>query len=187
MICFKKVSKYADIDLSMPTRATSGSAGYDLYAAEDVVIPPIEFLTTKIREECFKNRLKPNDYYGFLNPLTLDEIAEITKETKSKVTLVSTGMKCYLPKDHYLELSIRSSTSLRYWLILGNQIGVVDSDYADNPENEGEIFLQLINLSPIAIQIKRGDKIAQGIIKRYLITDDDCAEGERSGGFGSTT
>ena len=59
-------------------------------------------------------------------------------------------------------------------------------DYFDNPENEGEIFFQLVNFSPIAIQLKRGDRIGQGIIKTYGLTDDDIPEGNRNGGFGST-
>lgn len=60
-------------------------------------------------------------------------------------------------------------------------------DYCDNPDNEGEIFFQVINLAPFAIQLKRGDRIGQGIIKTYGVTDDDNAVGERKGGFGSTT
>lgn len=64
---------------------------------------------------------------------------------------------------------------------------IIDADYADNPDNEGEIFFQVINLSPVKIRLNKGDIIGQGIIKKYEITDDDAAEGERKGGFGSTT
>ncbi len=60
-------------------------------------------------------------------------------------------------------------------------------DYCDNESNEGEIFFPLINLSPFAIQLRRGDKIGQGIIKTYGVTDDDKASGERTGGLGSTS
>lgn len=63
---------------------------------------------------------------------------------------------------------------------------IIDADYCDNPDNEGEIFFQVINLLPFAVQLKRGDKIGQGIIKTYRVTDDDTATGERLGGFGST-
>ena len=34
--------------------------------------------------------------------------------------------------------------------------------------------------------IKKGEAIGQGIFQKYLITDEDNAEGKRSGGFGST-
>ena len=64
---------------------------------------------------------------------------------------------------------------------------IVDRDYYNNPDNEGEIFLQMINLAPFDILIQKGDKIGQGIIKTYNLTDDDAATGMRLGGFGSTT
>jgi dUTP pyrophosphatase len=68
-------------------------------------------------------------------------------------------------------------------------VGIIDADYYDNPENEGEIFFQIINLSPMPIILKKGDMIGQGIIKSYQTTSDDTAYARaqtRSGGFGST-
>lgn len=64
---------------------------------------------------------------------------------------------------------------------------IIDSDYYNNPDNEGHIFLQFINFSPFDIKIKRGDIIGQAIIKSYYTTEDDKAENERLGGFGSTS
>lgn len=64
---------------------------------------------------------------------------------------------------------------------------IIDGDYYNNPDNEGEIFFQVINMGAFPIQLKRGDIIGQGIIKKYEITDDDVAGGERTGGFGSTS
>ena len=69
---------------------------------------------------------------------------------------------------------------------MANSICVIDSDYYNNESNEGEIFFQLINLSPYPIIIPKGTYIGQGIIKKYYTTDDDNATGERIGGFGST-
>ena len=114
-------------------------------------------------------------------------MAKLTKQSGAKPTLVSTGVKCQLDEGYYLELSVRSSTPLKYWLVLANSVGIVDADYYNNPDNEGEIFFQVINFSPFPIQLKRGDIIGQGIIKKYHMTDDDMAEGLRTGGFGSTT
>lgn len=186
MVKFQKVSRFADIDLPLPTRATANSAGYDFVVAEDIVIPPYDFLRTKIQDDLFEKE-RHEDFYGFIDPLTLDDMASITKALKAKIPLVSTGMKCHLEPGQYLELSVRSSTPLKHWLIMGNSVGIIDADYCDNPDNEGEIFFQLINLSPFAIQLKRGDKIGQGIIKTYGVTDNDSATGERLGGFGSTS
>ena len=96
-------------------------------------------------------------------------------------------MKVYLEPGKYLELSVRSSCPLKYWLILANGVGIIDADYYNNPDNEGHIYFQMINLSPYDIQLHKGDVIGQGIIKYYLTTDDDNASGKRLGGFGSTS
>lgn len=63
---------------------------------------------------------------------------------------------------------------------------IIDADYYGNSSNDGEIMFQLINLSPYPILLRKGDVIGQGIIKRYLTTFDDEANGTRTGGFGST-
>ena len=182
-IKFEKVSRFADIDLPMPTRGTGKSAGYDFVVAEDIVLKPYDHIVTNLRDKC--ERPLP-DYWSFNAPFTLDEMAKLTKELKGKVQLVSTGMKCAMPEGIYLELSVRSSTPLKHWIILGNSVGVIDADYYNNPDNEGEIYFQLINLAPFAIQLKRGDKIGQGIFHKFETTEDDAAIGERVGGFGST-
>lgn len=181
MIKFEKIKRFADVDLPLPTRGTAAAAGYDFVVAEDVIIPSVSDHAREICNHIFE---KQNlDDFKFC---TLDQMANLTKTTKAKPTLVSTGMKCYLDPGTYLELSVRSSTPLKYWLICANSVGIIDADYVDNPDNEGEIFFQLINLSPVAIKLKKGERIGQGIIKHYLTTDDDNATGNRLGGFGST-
>ena len=64
---------------------------------------------------------------------------------------------------------------------------IIDGDYYNNPDNEGHIYLQFMNLSPFDIEIKRGEVIGQAIIKSYYTTEDDNVENERLGGFGSTS
>ena len=82
---------------------------------------------------------------------------------------------------------MRSSCPLKHWLILANGVGIIDADYCDNPDNEGEIFFQVINLSPVDIILHKGDAIGQGIIKPYLVFADEVnPEAIREGGFGST-
>ena len=121
-VYFEKVSRFSDVDLPIPQPSTSGSAGYDFIVAEDIVIPPMDFLMDKLRDKLFDNNPE-KDYWGFIDPVTLDEVASMTKELKTKIPLVSTGMKCHLDPGQYLELSMRSSTPLKHWLILGNSIG----------------------------------------------------------------
>jgi dUTP pyrophosphatase len=96
-------------------------------------------------------------------------------------------MKCQLEPHTYLKIVPRSSTPLKYWLVIANGEGIIDADYFNNPQNEGEIFLQLINLSPFPIKLQVGDCIAQGIICNYGLTINDKPIAIREGGFGSTT
>ena len=178
MAIFEKVSKYANADIAMPVRKTAQSAGYDMVAAEDYIIPSLWQMTAEASD------IWAVDSDEFV---TMDMMARFTKETGFKPTLVSTGMKCKLDPGSWLQLSVRSSSPLKYWLMMGNGIGVIDADYYNNPDNEGEIFFQIYNLSPFNIQIKKGEAIGQGIILPYGVTENDIAEGERVGGFGSTS
>ena len=186
MAKFEKVNRFSDIDINLPERKTADSAGYDMEVAEDIIIPShhnlMEIMNSIIPQNVI---LDTNEVVH--NTFTLDEIANITKTLKIKPTLVSTGMKCKLEPGTYLELSVRSSCPLKHWLILANGVGIIDADYYNNPDNEGEIFFQMINLSPFDIILRKGDIIGQGIIKPYLTTEDDNASGQRTGGFGSTS
>ena len=178
MAIFEKVSKYADADIVMPVRKTAQSAGYDMVAAEDYIIPSLWQMTIEAAEAW---PVEPDEF------VTMEMMAKFTKETGFKPTLVSTGMKCKLDPGSYLQLSVRSSSPLKYWLMMANGVGIIDADYYNNADNEGEIFFQIFNLSPFNIQIKKGEAIGQGIIMPWGITEDDVAVGERTGGFGSTS
>ena len=100
--------------------------------------------------------------------------------------LVKTGVKAYMLDDEYLMLVNRSSNPKKKKLVIPNGIGIVDCDYVDNPDNEGEIGFLFYNLSNEPVIIEKGDKLGQGIFQKYYITDDDKTEGVRAGGFGST-
>ena len=173
---FEVVSKYKDI--SLPKRATRYSAGYDIESACDITIPSM--LTPSLIKYI-------NKYY---DPIFDDEsrLLEMQEYVKSEIkpTLVSTGIKVKMSEDECLLLYNRSSNPLKRGLILANGVGVIDSDYYNNPDNEGEIFGQFINLSPTPYKIHKGDRIMQGIFQKYLVTEDDESSASRSGGFGST-
>lgn len=100
--------------------------------------------------------------------------------------LVPTGVKVKLEKDQVLILANRSSNALKRNLIIPNGIGVIDSDYYNNPDNEGEIMGLFINIGKNDYHIHKGDRIMQGIITSYAVTENDQAQGKRNGGFGST-
>jgi dUTP pyrophosphatase len=178
MAHFEKVSKYADVDLVMPSRATEYSAGYDLYVAEDTIIPPME-------EHIHAMKTASGSPIGRV--FTLDQMKDMTKILGAKPTLVSTGVKCKLENRTYLKVVPRSSTPLKHWLVVANSEGIIDADYYGCEQNEGEIYVQLLNLSPFPIKLQKGECVAQGIICPYGLTEDDNPGGKRVGGYGSTT
>ena len=106
--------------------------------------------------------------------------------TPNTLKLVHTGLKVKLGKYEYLELVSRSSLPIKTGLIMPNGVGIIDSDYYNNKDNEGEIMGQFYNISSHSVVISKGERIMQGIFRSYLITDDDSADGIRTGGFGST-
>jgi len=71
-------------------------------------------------------------------------------------------------------------------IMLANTQGWVESDYYSNPDNDGNIGINLLNLGNTPYIIEKGDRIAQGMFINYLTTDDDNTTAERLGGFGST-
>ena len=117
--------------------------------------------------------------YDFINPKAVTIMP-------SEIKLVKTGVKAYFPQDEMLVLCNRSSNPIKKGLILINGVGIIDSDYVDNLDNEGEIAFAFMNISKEPVTIKVGEKLGQGIFVKYGLTDNDSAKGERKGGFGST-
>lgn len=119
--------------------------------------------------------------YDFFNPEDIDI-------EPNKIVIVKTGIKAYFPEDVGLFLLNRSSNPKKKSLVLMNGVGLVDADYVDNEDNEGEIGFMFMNISSETISIKAGEKLGQGVFMKYLDTvdynEDEIAE--RQGGFGST-
>lgn len=108
------------------------------------------------------------------------------KGENRKPTLIPTGIKAYMQDNEFLQLCNRSSNPIKNHLIMPNGVGVIDSDYYNNEDNEGHIFFQFLNIGNKEISMKKGDKIGQGIFLPFLKADDDFSDEVRSGGFGST-
>lgn len=166
---FEIIKKYQGAELNLPIRATHHAAGYDFEAAADTVIPSI-WKSGII--EAAKTILDP-------------EVA-VGANKKIKPVLVPTGIKSYMGEDEFLQLANRSSNPLKRFLILANGVGVIDSDYYDNPDNEGHIMFQFLNFGVTDVTIKKGERIGQGIFLPFLKADQDTTMGERTGGFGSS-
>ena len=89
-------------------------------------------------------------------------------------------------EDEVFLIFPRSSLAKKKGLTLANNVGVIDSDYFENEENDGEIGLLLQNFSEEVVEIKKAERVAQGIFVKYLKTEDDFIEEKRTGGYGST-
>ena len=132
--------------IKLPKRATSRSAGYDIYSPVDFVLQP---------------------------------------SWEIKIPL---GWKVYMQADELFTIIPRSGLGFKYYLRLANTTGLIDSDYFNNPGNEGHSWIKLRNEGSVDVSIKAGEGIAQGIFQKYLLADEDDFVGEgRVGGFGSTS
>lgn len=106
-------------------------------------------------------------------------------EPKQSV-LIRTGVKAYMQPDEYLDLRVRSSLGIKRHLMLATGASVIDSDYYNNPDNEGEIMVVLYNYGDTTQTIEAGERIVQGIFTKYFLIDDDDTADQRTGGTGST-
>lgn len=145
---FEIAKGYEDKGINIPIRKTAHSAGYDVEAAEDIIIP-------KFTPGC-------------------------------KPTLIPTGLKAYCQPDECYLLLNRSSGPKKGF-IMANSVGLIDSDYYGNEDNDGHFFFAYFNCSDHDIEVKKGDVIGQVVFTKYLMVDNDHATGIRKGGFGSTS
>ncbi len=112
---------------------------------------------------------------------------EVTLEP-GKLQLVPTGVKAYMQPGEWLGMHIRSSMAVKKRLMLVNNVGIIDADYYNNPDNEGHIMLALLNMGENPVTLPKGERVAQGIFYNYLTADGDekVSKAVRGGGFGST-
>lgn len=96
-----------------------------------------------------------------------------------------TDIKVKLKRDEFLMIVPRSSIGVKYNLMLGNSVGIIDHDYYENSDNDGNIGLCLYNYGKIPVKVEKGMRVAQGIVIKYVRDTSDFYK-ERIGGFGST-
>ena len=137
--------KHPNIEIKLPKRGSSKSAGYDICTPVDIIIPP-------------------------------NGISDA----------IQTDIKAYMLDDEYLEIVPRSSIGFKKGLMLINTCAIIDSDYYNNVDNDGNIGFKFKNLTNETVEIKAGERILQGIFKKYLTIDNDDCDIIRTGGTGST-
>ena len=108
----------------------------------------------------------------------------ITLPSKEKL-MIPTGVRCKMDTDYVMIIAPRSSLGIKKGLRISNTIPVIDSDYYD-ADNEGHIFVSVINDGKEPIKFKIGDNIVQALFVPYGIADDNVVIAERTGGIGST-
>ena len=113
-----------------------------------------------------------------------DEVVEPTSsQGMFSPRLIPTGVKAYMRPDEMLMLANRSSNPKKR-LVLANGIGVIDSDYYENEDNDGHIMFAFWNPTDLPVIIKKGDKIGQGVFLNFLRADGSDTKTKRKGGFG---
>jgi dUTP pyrophosphatase len=118
----------------------------------------------------------------------MDICAAIEKDLvleKGVVALIPTGFAVAIPEGFEIQIRPRSGLAVNHGIGLINSPGTIDADY------RGEIKIAAINLGRKKYTVKRGDRIAQMVIKRVyqarLKVVEQLDETDRnSGGFGHT-
>lgn len=99
--------------------------------------------------------------------------------------LIPTGLKVAVPPGHEAEIRPRSGLAVRHGVTVLNSPGTIDADY------RGEIGILLINHGTEPFVVKRGERIAQMVVRRVgrvrwreASALEETERGE--GGFGHT-
>lgn len=117
--------------------------------------------------------------YDFYSPI------DFTLEPGDSIT-IPTGIKCFMLERYMLSLYVRSSMGFKYKLRLCNTVGIIDSDYYNNKNNEGHIMIKLSNEGNKTLEVKAGDRICQGVFTQYFLAEEVPPQMTRTGGMGST-
>jgi dUTP pyrophosphatase len=101
------------------------------------------------------------------------------------VSILRTGLVFGIPEDHVMLIFARSSLFMKFGILLANQVGVLDADYA-GPKDECHICVWNPGTTPV--EVKAGSRLAQAIIlpRERATFEEGPALGKTRGGFGST-
>lgn len=159
----------------VPCRATRGSAGYDIYAAEDILMCEgiWRMVDTGISLDGTE-RPYVMTYRELLPPRAIDQDGEEVEFGP----VIREADKLYLDTWAVLVLP-RSSMAVKYGLRFSNTVPLIDKDYRDT--------IRLHMACDRSITIQKGDRIGQLLFVPFgILSDEVRPEAERAGGFGST-
>jgi dUTP pyrophosphatase len=98
---------------------------------------------------------------------------------------IPTGIKIFFPPNEGLFVYPRSSWGIKYGITLANGVGLLESDYYNNPDNEGELIVILHNRRDADFQVQAGDRICQCVFQKVMFANDKVKT-KRKGGIGSS-
>ena len=143
------------------------------------------FINSAFKIQLPKRQTKYAAAYDFCAAQSIS-IPPLKDKTDTKPTLIPTGIKIKMPGDICLIINNRSSGPKR-GLVLANGVGIIDADYYNNEDNDGEIFFAFYNINDTTTFIQQGERIGQGYFQQVIYCDDDKPEGrKRESGYGST-
>lgn len=95
------------------------------------------------------------------------------------IELVPLNAAIQVPEGHVLLLFVRSSTPLRKKLMLANSVGILDPFFNGDKD---EIQAELYNFTDTPVQVKKGERLVQGmILKREPVQWDEKESFETEG------
>lgn len=142
---------------------------------------------TNLKKEEYNNYKLPKRSTKYSAGYDFESLISFTLKP-SEVIKIPLGIKVCMNEDEMLMMVVRSSQGFNYNVRLCNQVGIIESDYYNNKENEGHLFIKLQNQGTKDYIVNKGDKICQGIFVKFLTVDDEeNIEKIRIGGFGSTS
>ena len=65
-----------------------------------------------------------------------------------------------------------------------NQVGIIDADFYNNPDNEGHMWFALQNHGDKTFKVEAGQGFGQGIFMKYYTVDEEEVNTERTGWSG---
>ena len=113
----------------------------------------------------------------------IDQTLEIAPGTTH---LIPSGLAIHIGDPGYAAIALpRSGLGHKHGIVLGNLVGLIDSDY------QGQVFVSLWNRGQASFTLNPMERIAQLVIVPILqvqlnIVDEFSASDRGAGGFGST-
>lgn len=103
-----------------------------------------------------------------------------------QTVLVKTGISIYIEDPGFAGMLLpRSGLGHKHGIVLGNLVGLIDSDY------QGELMVSVWNRSEIPFTLEAGERMAQYVLvpvvqAQFDIVDEFAASSRGAGGFGHT-